>query len=72
MSNAFSSDAAGKLDVFGHDGDALGVNGTEVGVLEKPNHVGLSCFLESEDRLGLEAQIRLVLLGNFPDEALER
>ena len=72
MSNAFSSDAAGELDVFGHDGDPLGVNGAEVGVLEEPDHVGLSRFLEGEDCLGLEAQVRLVLLGDFSDEALER
>ena len=32
-----STDAAGELDVLGHDGDALGVDGSEVGVLEETN-----------------------------------
>ena len=30
-----TTDAAGKLDVLGHDGDTLGVDGTQVGVLEE-------------------------------------
>ena len=67
MSNAFSTDAAGELNVFGHDGDPLGVNGAKVGVLEESDHVSLSRFLEGEDSLGLEAQVRLVLLGDFSD-----
>ena len=29
-----STDTSGKLDVLGHDGDALGVDGAQVGVLE--------------------------------------
>eukprot|EP00962_Isochrysis_galbana_P034821 scaffold11852_cov106-Isochrysis_galbana.AAC.2 len=30
-----ATDAAGQLDVLGHDGDALGVDGAQVGVLEE-------------------------------------
>ena len=57
LSNAFSTNAAGQLDVFWHDGDAFSVDGAQISVLEETNHVGLSCFLECEDCLGLEAQI---------------
>ena len=30
----FSSDSSGQLDIFGHDGDSPGVDGTQVGVFE--------------------------------------
>ncbi len=38
---ALATDAPGQLDVLGHDGDALGVDGCEVGVLKEPNEVRL-------------------------------
>uniref|UniRef100_A0A8I6AWT3 Histone H2A n=1 Tax=Rattus norvegicus TaxID=10116 RepID=A0A8I6AWT3_RAT len=34
-SSALPADATGQLDVLGHDGDALGVDGAQVGVLEQ-------------------------------------
>ena len=69
---ALATDAAGELDVLGHDGDALGVDRREVGVLEETNEVRLSRLLEREHRGALEAQVRLELLRNLADEALER
>ena len=69
---ALSTDAAGKLNVLGHDGDALGVDGAEVGVLEEANEVRLSGLLEGEDGGSLEAQVGLEVLGNLADQALER
>ena len=45
--STLTTNAAGKLDVFGHDCDTLGVNGSQVGVLEEANQVGLSCLLKS-------------------------
>ena len=33
-----TADASGELHVLGHDGDTLGVDGTEVGVLEETDH----------------------------------
>src|SRR4051812_35485507 len=38
---ALSTNAARELDVLGHDGDALGMDGAQVGVLKEPNEVGL-------------------------------
>jgi len=32
---ALAADATGQLDVLGHDGDALGVDGAQVRVLEQ-------------------------------------
>jgi len=51
----------------GHDGDALGVDGAEVGVLEEADQVRLGGLLEREDRVRLEAQVRLEVLHIGPD-----
>ena len=40
-----STDPPGELDVLGHDGDPLGVDGAEVGVLEEADQVGLAGLL---------------------------
>ena len=68
---SLSADAAGELNVFGHDGDTLGVNGTQVGVLEEANEVGLRSLLKGEDGGSLEAQVTLEVLGDLADETLE-
>ena len=51
---SLSSDSSGQLDVLGHDGDPLGVDGTQVGILEKSDEVGLAGLLESHDSRALE------------------
>ena len=68
---ALTTDAAGEVDVTGHDGDALGVDGAQVGVLEQTDDVGLSGLLKGEDGGGLEAKIALEVLGDLTNEALE-
>ena len=68
---ALSADAAGELDVLGHDGDALGVDGAQVGVLEESDEVGLGGLLQGEDGRSLEAEVGLEVLGDLADEALE-
>ena len=47
------------------DGDTLGVDGAEVGVLEEGDEVRLDGLLESTDGGGLESEIRLEVLGNL-------
>ena len=69
--SALTTDAAGELDVLGHDGHTLGVDGSQVGVLEETDEVGLSSLLEGQDGGGLETEIGLEVLGNLTDEALE-
>ena len=66
------TDATSQLDVLGHDGDPLGVDGAQVGVLEQTDQVSLAGLLKSHDSRALEAQIGLEVLGNFPDQTLER
>ena len=43
-----SPDSSGQLDIFWHDGDLPGMNGTQVGVVKQPDQVGLHCFLETQ------------------------
>ena len=68
---ALSADAAGELNVLGHDGDALGVDGAKVGVLEEANEVGLGGLLEGKDGRSLEAEVGLEVLRDLADETLE-
>ena len=66
-----ATDTSGQLDVLGHDGDTLGVDGAQVGVFEETDQVSLGSFLESHDGRGLEAEIGLEVLGDLTDETLE-
>jgi histone H3 len=69
--STLSTDAAGKLDVLGHDGDTLGMDGAQVGVLKETNQVSLRGLLEGHDSGRLETEVSLEVLGNFTDKALE-
>nr|XP_041569802.1 uncharacterized protein LOC105758485 [Taeniopygia guttata] len=70
-SGALTADAAGQLDVLGHDGDALGVDGAQVGVLEEPHQVGLAGLLQRHDGRALEAQVGLEVLRDLAHQPLE-
>jgi hypothetical protein len=69
--SALATDPPGQLDVLGHDGDPLGVDGAQVGVLKEANQVGLAGLLKSHDGRALEPEVSLEVLGNLPDQALE-
>jgi hypothetical protein len=66
-----STDPASQLNILGHDSDTLGVNGTQVGVLEKAHQVSLSSLLQSQDGMRLETKISLEVLCNLAHKALE-
>ena len=68
---AFTTDSAGKLDVFGHDGDSLGVDGAQVGVLKQTNKIGLAGFLKGHYGRALETEISLEVLSDLANQALE-
>ena len=70
--SSLSTDTASQLDVLGHDGDPLGVDGAQVGVLEQTNQVGLAGLLESHNSRALEPQVSLEVLCDLPDKTLER
>ena len=42
-----SPDSSCQQDVFWHDGDSPGVDGTQVGVVKQPDKVRLRCLLET-------------------------
>jgi hypothetical protein len=68
---ALTAKTAGQLDVLGLDGDTLGVDGAQVGVLEKGDEVRLDGLLKGANGRGLEAEIALEVLGNLTDQTLE-
>lgn len=68
---ALTTEAAGKLDILALDGDTLGVDGAQVGVLEERDEVSLDGLLEGADGGALEAEVRLEVLSNLTDKALE-
>ena len=53
------------------DGDTLGVDGAQVGVLEEGDEVSLDGLLESADGGALEAEVRLEVLSDLTDKTLE-
>jgi len=67
----FATDATGELDVLRHDGDALGMDGAQVGVLKQADEVGLARLLQGHDGRALEAEVRLEVLSDLADETLE-
>ncbi|XP_055605175.1 uncharacterized protein LOC129753383 [Uranotaenia lowii] len=70
-SNTFSTNTTSQLDVLWHDRDTLGMDGTQIGVLEQSNQIGLASFLQSHDGRALETQIGLEILSDFTNQTLE-
>ena len=69
--SSFTTDTSGQLDILGHDGDTLGMDGAQVGVLKEADQVGLAGLLQSHDSGALEAQVGLEILGDFSHQSLE-
>ena len=70
--SSLAADPAGKLDILGHDGNPLGVDGAKVAVLKERYKIGLCALLKSENGAGLEPEVGLEVLGNLANKALER
>ena len=68
---SLATDPPGQLDVLGHDGHTLGVDGAQVGVLEQTDQVSLAGLLQSHDGGALEAQIGLEVLSDLTHKTLE-
>jgi len=66
-----ATDPPGQLDVLGHDGDTLGVDGAQVGVLEETHKVSLAGLLESTDGSALEPEVSLEILCDLTNKTLE-
>jgi hypothetical protein len=61
LCGTFTTETTSELEILGLDGDALGVDGSQVGIFEEGDEVSLCSFLESHDGRRLEAEIRLVV-----------
>ena len=44
--SSLSSDSSGQLDVLWHNGDTLGVDGAQIGVLKQTNEISLTSLLK--------------------------
>ena len=64
-------DATIQMDFLGHDGDSLGINGAQIGVLEQTNQVSLTGLLKSHNSRALEARITLEVLSDLSDQMLK-
>ena len=72
MLGPLATDPPSQLDILGHDGHPLGMDGTEVGVLKETHKVSLASLLKSHYSRALEAQVSLEILSNLADQPLER
>jgi hypothetical protein len=68
---ALASDASSELNVLGHDGHSLGVDGAQIGVLEETHQIGLARLLQRRDGAALEAKVRLEVLRNLAHQTLK-
>lgn len=69
--STFTADTTSKLDVLWHNGDTLGVDGAQVGVLKETDKISFAGFLKGHDSGRLEAKISLEVLSDFTDKTLE-
>ena len=69
---AFTTDSACQLNILRHDRHTFSVDRAQVGVFKQANKVCFTSFLQSQNSTALEAQIRLEVLSDFANKALER
>ena len=69
---SFATDAPCQFHVFRHDCDAFRVYRAQVGVFEESDQISFRSFLQCQDGRRLEAQVRLEILCDLTNEALER
>ena len=65
------SDTSCELNVSGHNGHALGVDGAQVGVFKQADQVGLRNLLQRQHCGCLEAQVDFEVLRDLTHQALE-
>jgi len=68
---SLASDPPSQLDILWHDGHTLGVNGAQVGVLEKSYQVSLAGLLKGADGCALKPEISFEILSNLSYKSLE-
>jgi len=68
---SLSTDPTCELNILRHDGDALGMDGTQVRILKQPNEIGLSCLLQRKNSGRLESKVVLEVLCDLTNQSLE-
>ena len=66
-----AAETHGKTHIVRLDGNAMGMDGASVGVIEKTDKVSLSSLLESSDGGRLETEVVLDGGGDFTNKTLE-
>ena len=69
--DALSAETTGQLEVPGHEGNTLGVEGAQVGVGEEAGHVGLGGILDGLAGVGAETDALLGLEEALADKTDE-
>lgn len=57
LCGSLSTQTTSELDILGLDGDTLGVDGAQVGVLKERDEISLDGFLKRTDGRALEAEV---------------
>ena len=63
---------ASQLDVSGHDGYSLSVDGTQISIFKQAHQVRFASLLQRTDGGTLEPQVGFEILGDLPHQPLER
>lgn len=59
--STLTPDTPCELDILGHDGDTLRMDGAQICIFKKTDKVGLGSLLQRQNGVTLETQIRLQL-----------
>jgi len=71
-SRPLATDSTRKLEILGRDGDTLGVDRAQIGVLEQSHEIGLARALQRHDGVRLEPQVGLEVLRHLAHQTLKR
>jgi hypothetical protein len=67
----FAPETASESEILGLNGDPLGVNGSQIGVLKERYQISLASLLQSKNSGRLEAKVGLKVLSDLAHEPLE-
>jgi hypothetical protein len=69
--HSLTTDTTSQLHVLHLNGNSLGVDRSQVGVLKQSNEIRLTCLLQRSNGRGLETEISLEVLSDLTNETLE-
>ena len=66
-----TSDPPCKGDVSWHERDSVGVDGTQIGILEEVRHESFRCLLDGQKPMALEADLLVMAASQLSHDPLE-